>query len=740
MYDSQDDEYYRGEGAGKKMGWYEKNFIHKETKDERRERKRQERLFEVEQMDWGREGNYRYDFGQDVGFGKQKFNPLTGTPIKETTDWWKGEWSAYETTGNWKGYDYYKKSTIDYRYVEQMANTLSSQHNIKVISGDHWQMDLEKKELTYDPVSLMFGTKANVIATILHEVGHLAYTTGGDSLSSPFLDKYPKSAFEVLNFFEDFRIDNLMLASYGGNKEVKKANDDLRLEVIQGYQKRAIGVHNSIDIFERIGKFINGWKTFLLKDNGKYNEETQNIRYRFLSDTMDGDGSTISYDGLYELSSNIENKYIKEGYSEALRLITLMDDFYKKMKPENFIDSTDYLMSLMASNDGIKIVNEIEGIKELVSKTKNSIQDTLKEPSTVSLLKMLDEKVYPIIEKILESSEQIKDRDGMTNMSNVSIRKAIELARGIGLDELADKLQAFLDLIAIGDRNCNKNPRTRIENDGFGAGSKRDDYIPKEWYEGDYNSLRDSVDGSIQNLVKVFRSIKVKDNVRQWEFGKKRGKINIKQIYKYPSQRYDFFKKRRIVEDRVNELSFSVIVDESGSMSGKLKSINATRATILLAETMYKMSVPYEILTFGSSSRVIKDINSVKPPVKYGKEIGSIVSATGSATLLNTALEKSKLTETDGKNKVMVVLTDGDDGRITDTKKEIKNIIEKIRVKNNKMSVLLIIINDSNEIKHKTNMEIALSEAVKRLKVVRITDACKIPELFADFAKEIVQK
>ena len=147
------------------------------------------------------------------------------------------EWKAYEKSGVWKGYDYYSPPLLDITYIEQMANALASKYKIKVKSGKCWAIDVDKKELEYNPQDLVSGTKATLIALLLHEIGHLKHTTSPTKLKSKYLDK--RGGFEVLNMFEDFRIDNLMTKSYEGAEDVYKALDPIIESVAEKYEENS---------------------------------------------------------------------------------------------------------------------------------------------------------------------------------------------------------------------------------------------------------------------------------------------------------------------------------------------------------------------------------------------------------------------------------------------------------------------------------------------------------------------
>ena len=87
------------------------------------------------------------------------------------------DWTEYEKTGKWKGYNNYQASTLSYSYIMQMANSIASQHNVNVVVGKDWSIDLDTRTLTYNPTSMMFSSKGGLLATLLHEVGKITHCT-----------------------------------------------------------------------------------------------------------------------------------------------------------------------------------------------------------------------------------------------------------------------------------------------------------------------------------------------------------------------------------------------------------------------------------------------------------------------------------------------------------------------------------------------------------------------------------
>jgi len=182
---------------------------------------------------WGEAGGYHDDYGAYSDFTE----PIT---YKTDKDFWSKEWKEYEKTGIWEGYAKFEKSTLDFRYIEQMASALSAKYDIKVEVGSNWAIDLDTKTLTYNPQSLLFGTKAHLLASLLHEIGHLRHTTKFTETKLGKIGSENKVATKnALNAFEDMRIDKIMSNSYGSSKEIFEANKPIVEKLIAEQEEEA---------------------------------------------------------------------------------------------------------------------------------------------------------------------------------------------------------------------------------------------------------------------------------------------------------------------------------------------------------------------------------------------------------------------------------------------------------------------------------------------------------------------
>ena len=178
-----------------------------------------------------------YYSSYDYGFNK-KFKSSKKVDFEK--EWNKG------FSGSWRGYEYYKPATLTYKFVQQMANTIAMNANVQVEIGNNWEVDIENKKLTYNPISLMYGTKGELLATLLHEVGKISKSIPRKKLDSIFLKLYENPAYTALQIFEDMRIDMQMLKEYPSAGEVYESNVKVVERVAQEHLARGKFIREQI--------------------------------------------------------------------------------------------------------------------------------------------------------------------------------------------------------------------------------------------------------------------------------------------------------------------------------------------------------------------------------------------------------------------------------------------------------------------------------------------------------------
>lgn len=528
------------------------------------------------------EDDATYDYGFEVVKPKQE----------ETA------WEYYKRTGKWRGHEFHQKSLVDYGYIEKMANMFAAKFNITVKAGKDWAAIPEDKTLIYEPTSLMQYPKGRIIALLLHEIGHIRYTDTPTDNASPYITKYNKSAREVFNVFEDFRIDKIMIKAYPGAEDAYEANKPVIREMAMMYENRS----------QRIRDMV-----------------VQLVNY---------------YTEISRPKETDEKEWEK---TERERLGKIKE--FQKLKKENLMD---YLGAIFCIGYGEPVKINSQRIADYVKRTEGAIKKTEKSDYSAMVVNILDKEVYPVIEDLMkelqEPQKEIEDAFG----KEVAKKVAEELIRFINGGQMSQ-----------GDREAQHGSQKSLRLPGaMRASNSR---IPKEWADGDYKSLRDSVDTPIKELIRKLTFLKKEEETVRYQNQQKRGKLHTKSLYRHGVADYRLFKKKLENTDTVRSFAFTLLLDRSGSMAGQ-RIIHSTRALIMLAEVFEKMKIPYEIKMFGDNVYGIKKFGDVLDD-KAKKRIGGIVKSADGGTNLYPVFQKgTDLENQPQKNKVMVIISDGDIG------------------------------------------------------------------------------
>jgi uncharacterized protein with von Willebrand factor type A (vWA) domain len=519
-------------------------------------------------------------------------------------------YADYEKTGNWLGYNYYREATIDYRYIEQMANIFSAQADITVKTGDTWEIDLDTRTLKYNPMTLMFGTKADVVVALLHEIGHLRHTTRAEDIQASgkkILEQYPQSGFEVLNCFEDFRIDEIMRKSYAGSEDIYEANNEAVKKIAENYKAKSYNTRKEAEMtLASVEEFIR------LDDVKQGNPAVSRI---------------VSFFGITEAKAAVVKPFIEKLVAMPTRE---QQEFLAKVKTEIKNEGTldDYLLGAILAAYHLSPDILPPRITPLLEATKHAIPSVMQATSTQAVADILEAEVLPVIEELLKEKE--------------TAMKALHDMMG----EVATILMG---------RYKTKQEKTNQEVRYTG---KRGGDMPTSWLNGDYETLHESVMSAVKELTRKLSVIKTNDVSLQWHTNLKRGKMNPKQLYRYPAGRYDFFKKKREVIDRTRNFAFSMIIDMSGSMSGK-KAVHTARGTIILAEVFHHFNIPFEVVFFGSHASIEKTFDEPYT-ARIKQRVGGIVHARDDGTNMLRALRATTIGKRPERNRYAILLTDGD--------------------------------------------------------------------------------
>lgn len=600
------------------------------------------------------EGKSSYDYGfYDGGYGQSydydfgsTYLPLSSkkqTPSSEEKRRDARYWEDYEKTGKWYGYSYLSNPTLDYRYIEQMANLFSAKYKVSVEVGDEMAIDIEKKVLTYDPTALMFDSKANLIASLLHEIGHLRHTTPFKNLVSPYLSKYPKSAPSVLNIFEDFRVDELMKKSYDGAPEIFKSQIPKIRDMAKELEKQGRALLPAIE--EQIRIYKNKRSGLSVGDIVMLHPES-----RFYPAQYDPKGGRIfrideEEPPIYYVQW--ENGAIFDYFSTDLILVkqkmigTEETEEEKELEAirkgmENRENLFDYCAAILMTGYGEKPEKFIGTLEERIEKTERAISPYHGAKNTQEGATILDKQVFPVIEDLLKEL-----KDGSEEMQEM-----------LGKETASMIMARALEVI---DKQKQLNEETQVRG-GSGPSENR---IPSTWVNGEYAPLKESVQSGINELVRLLTFLRRTEQAIRYEGHKKRGKLDAKTLYRFRMGDIRLFKQKTEVRDTLTSFVFSLMIDISGSMAGP-RMAHAARGLVLLAEVFEKMGIPYEVQTFNNTFKRIKSFEDTLD-ARIKRVIGGMPRINGGGTNLHLIFGKPSeaILNRPERNKYAIILSDG---------------------------------------------------------------------------------
>ncbi len=547
--------------------------------------------------------DYYDDWNKKLGSSKKSDNK------KEYND----NYTKYEKTGVWGGYSYYKTPQLSYKYVQQMANALAGQHNIILEVGNTWEVDLIKKKLTYNPASLIYGTKSELLATLLHEIGKLRYMDHYTTLKNDYTAVYKETAAEVLYPFEDVRVDYQMLKAYESAAEL--------------YESALPGVQKQIDIYKEHAKAFRDISINVIKD--VYNREVN----RQVADPNEQAIMLMRKFGTSDLS------LIQERINEMCTKYRNNGNIF-----EYCADITHVMYDLETPNTGYK------NIEEKVNLTYPAIEPIKKQLTSQGTLDIMQTDVFPHVEDLMKEFHQQKEE-----LQKMFPNMPEDIAQNIA-EYIQNAIKSSLNQNIYSEGKATPN-NGEMKNKIRGGSGPTDDLIPPEWKTGEYTPLKESVSQEIKTLVNKLTFLRREEMTVKYEANQKRGKLNSKKLVKHVFGSKRLFKQKLENIDTIQSFAFSVLIDISGSMNGN-RIVHTARALVLFNEVFKKLNIPFELAVFNSKGKIIKGFEQ-QTDKKIEKSIGGLIGATTGGTNLNQGLDILKIKNRPEKNKIVIVLTDG---------------------------------------------------------------------------------
>lgn len=500
---------------------------------------------------------------------------------------------------------------LDYGYIEQMANALSAKYeDIEVEIGQDWSSNVREKKLIYNPLTFLTSTKADVISSIVHELGHIEYSTDPrDWKQSKFFKDNRPYTLETVNMFEDFRLDKI----------IEKDFKDTR------------GEENYEDIIERSHKakvkvIAENWQTYsaflreLVADELVY--RIKNVR-----------SSPDKKESIFrEFNIRIEDT------PEKIRaFIKKVEKASKEVKNKETLH--DYYAGMIFEKENIPY-KKVGTLKKRVKNTKQAITQSIEAQDTQEVVAINEQSVFPHIKDLFAD---YRSHSSFAGIMSPSYARAItgNLMNGARANTINETEKDPTDPLKKAMRSGSTHTST-----------------PKAWLEGDYNSLRNSVHTPIAELKRKLLTVKRVEQSPVWEDRHTRGKLKVKGLYQQKIGERKLFSQKQERRQILSEFAYSIVIDNSGSMKGD-PLVHTTRGVIVLAEVFEALEIPFEVLTFSDATTVIKKFEESLTKKIKGR-IGGIIKSGGGNSNLYSTFKVTSIEKLSQKTKNVIILSDGD--------------------------------------------------------------------------------
>jgi len=506
------------------------------------------------------------------------------------------------------------------RKLSKLAQTIVKLQTT-VTPGKSWACNVVTRQITYSTTGAFSVSRlpAKECAGLLfHEIGHALYST--NVVSKEYTEKLSDSTFHlILNSFEDIRIELNVMRAYPGTWDMFKA--------LCAYTSSIPAAENVPDIFNYLLNVINsayGVDIVFNSDRVKtaYTETEELFKGAFLSKSTK------------ELASYLVSSGIVE------KIMPLIDKEKPDESGEGGSPEEGDKEESEESEKGKGV--EMKGKKEEKKEEKGEKEEEEKSP---------EEKIKTGKERIEELLKETRSKD---------IRDLVEIMGGDYEAEISTEAPTMFDETKseIIDRagspeGLDETYSKYMSPSVMTIAKKQRDYIDY------YNEIKADIPSFSARLKSILRDNKV----TRWGGGFLSGKLNGKNLYEWRCNNMKLFKRK--VERQDKDYSVCLLVDESGSMGIGVgsKMYYAVCATVLLAEVLHSLKIPFEILGFNKTFRVYKTYTQnfnmvVKKNIMLMEGQASVGDAGDNNDGYAVNWANYRLSIAEG-NKVLLVLSDG---------------------------------------------------------------------------------
>lgn len=495
-------------------------------------------------------------------------------------------------------------------WIKAITSALSRKHDIKIMKGNTWAVNIEDKVLIYTE-DISYLDKETALALLLHEIGHIKHTDDFDT-KTEIWKKAPEASKLSVNAIEDIRIDWTMAREYGNSWNIIEQLHDTTIK-------------NGIKELETYNENV--------KKSKKYIEEFKKEDAKNQELLKQGKLDDMTYAGWRD---QVEKKMPKLMNPVREAMWIALANYY------------DYKVQATKDYHNPKIPEVAEKVVENMRINKPEYLDSTKEVQDY-----YETEIYPIVKELIETDENGNEKPTENHPGSDSQQQQSQSSspqkqqqKGNGQPD-EDKSREFAQRI---------RKELQKQADELGTGKLPGREEPPINEDVDYEAYYEQIKGSINTSAHRFSRV-LKDNAYDRLGGRfKSGELNQKRLYKSRLNEQRLFQRKIVRQNK--DYAFSVMLDCSGSMSGTAIE-ESMKGIALLSEVFNKTHIPFEVCFFSTRHVFGKRFQENFSRRKMSQEATKVWN--GGTTIIPPFKESIEaLARHKARKKVMITLTDGE--------------------------------------------------------------------------------
>lgn len=507
-------------------------------------------------------------------------------------------------------------------WLRQVATALSSRYNVQIREGKGWAMDIEGRTMTYKPEHLLALDRDTCLGILLHELGHLHFTTSEFRETSKIFKKMPEIVHNAVNAYEDVRINEKMSQSYMGSRELIEAMNEL----LAG---------DGVEQIMKMNKAI----ASRTRERGAYDmTEWFEVFYvsmvKLLGDTL---FPQITPDMYYdEKKMNIINDIVREADRRDLPNMKSTNEVYEFVEQVVFPKIQDYLPKEAPQSGQGDSKKQSKGDKEGNEASEGSNEETQQK---VTPDENGNEQGTPDGDKPEEKKpdEKPKERGNNGGVGGEQWQK-----------ELEDKVKK-----AIKRGRVNPDVQHRTEPFDRHGNSTRNQYV-NEHCNVDKHMERSQ--GLQRQFKNKFEAIFRDNQYARESIGQRTGRLNARVLYKQRLGKTRLFKKKIEIAKKSYAVAFAL--DLSGSMH-RSQIEGSFHAMLAFTNTLDKLDIPHAVGFFSHECEIGKPFDKKMVNRYMSLKASSVNNGGTRPDKLLTGLFGTELRNQNVKERIAIILTDG---------------------------------------------------------------------------------